>query len=57
MRKQGKTIDIDLSDRKLGDKFNRANKISDFAIVIGNDEVISGNYSAKNLKTGEIIKL
>ncbi len=53
LREQGKTVDVDLSDRKLGDKFNRASKISNFAIVIGNDEVLSGNYQAKNLKTGE----
>ena len=53
LREQGKTVDIDLSDRKLGDKFNRASKISDYAIAIGNDEVLSGNYQAKNLKTGE----
>ena len=53
LREQGKTVDIDLSDRKLGDKFNRASKISDYAIAIGNDEVLSGNYRAKNLETGE----
>ena len=57
MRGQGKTIDVDLSNRKLGDKFNRASKISDYAIVIGNDEVTSGQYKAKNLKTGEINEL
>ncbi len=53
LREQGKSVDIDLSDRKLGDKFNRANKISEYAIVVGNDEVISGQYKAKNLRTGE----
>ncbi|MCR4753067.1 MAG: histidine--tRNA ligase [Candidatus Saccharibacteria bacterium] len=53
LREQGKTVDVDLSDRKLGDKFNRASKIAKYAAVIGNDEVLSGNYQAKNLKTGE----
>ena len=57
LRQQGKTVDVDLSDRKLGDKFNRASKISNFAIVIGNDEVISGQYKAKDLKTGEVVDL
>ena len=57
LREQGKTVDVDLSDRKLGDKFNRAGKTSDYAIVIGNDEVISGKYKAKNLKTGEVIDM
>lgn len=57
LREQGNTVDVDLSNRKLGDKFNRASKISNFAIVIGNDEVLSGNYQAKNLKTGELIPI
>ena len=57
LRDEGKTVDIDLTDRKLGDRFNRAAKISDSAIVIGNDEVISQKYQAKNLKTGEITQL
>ncbi len=57
LREQGNTVDVDLSDRKLGDKFNRASKISNFAIVVGNDEVLSGNYQAKNLKTGELIPI
>ena len=57
LREQGKTVDVDLSDRKLGDKFNRASKIAKYAIVIGNDEVLSQKFTAKNLQTGEIIKL
>ncbi len=57
LRSQGKTVDVDLSDRRLGDKFNRAGKIADYAIVIGNDEVLSQKYQAKNLKTGETIEL
>ena len=57
LRERGKLVDVDLSDRKLGDKFNRASKISDYAIVIGNDEIISGQYKAKNLKTGDTIDL
>ena len=57
LREQGKSVDVDLSDRKLGDKFNRASKIADYAVVIGNDEVISQKYIAKNLKTGETAEL
>ena len=57
LREQGKTVDIDLSDRKLGDKFNRASKIAKYATVIGNDEVLSQKFTAKNLQTGEIIEL
>ena len=57
LREQGKNVDVDLSERKLGDKFNRAGKIADYAVVIGNDEVISQKYIAKNLKTGETAEL
>ena len=57
LRANGKTVDVDLTERKLGDRFNRAGKIANFAIVIGNDEVIAQKYKAKNLKTGETIEL
>ena len=57
LREQGKTVDVDLTDRKLGDRFNRASKIADYAVVIGNDEVINQKYIAKNLKTGETTDL
>ena len=57
LRADGKTVDVDLTERKLGDRFNRAGRIANFAIVIGNDEVIAQKYKAKNLKTGETIEL
>ncbi len=57
LRQEGKTVDVDLSERKLSDKFNRAGKIADFAIVIGNDEVTNQKFTAKNLQTGEITEL
>lgn len=57
LRADDKAVDVDLSERKLSDKFNRAGKIADFAIVIGNDEVLSQKFTAKNLQTGETIEL
>ena len=57
LRTDGKTVDVDLTERKLGDRFNRAGKIANFAVVIGNDEVIAQRYKAKNLKTGETVEL
>lgn len=57
LRDQGKTVDVDLTDRKLGDRFNRAGKIADYAVVVGSNEVVSQKYIAKNLKTGETIEL
>ena len=57
LREQGKAVDVDLTDRKLGDRFNRASKIADYAVVIGSEEVINQKYIAKNLKTGETHEL
>ncbi|MFV0484865.1 MAG: histidine--tRNA ligase [Candidatus Saccharimonadales bacterium] len=49
----GKTADVVLTDKKLGDKMTYASKIAKFAVVIGENEVQSGEIKAKNLTTGE----
>ena len=53
LREQGSTVDIDFETRKLGSRMNRAAKIAEYAIVIGDSEAASGKLEAKNLKTGE----
>lgn len=53
LREQGKTTDIDFETRKLGARMNRAAKIAEAAIVIGDSEAASGELELKNLKTGE----
>ena len=57
LRTEGKNVDIDFSERKLGDKFNRAGKIANFAIVVGETEANSQKFVAKNLETGETTEL
>jgi histidyl-tRNA synthetase len=57
LRAQGKTIDIDFETRKLGARMNRAAKIAEAAIVIGDSEAASGELELKNLKTGEKTKI
>ncbi len=57
LREEGNIVDIDLTDRKLGDRFHRASKISKWAVVVGNDEVISQKFIAKNLQNGETKEL
>ena len=57
LRAEGKNADIDFSERKLGDKFNRASKIANFAIVVGETEANSQKFVAKNLETGETTEL
>jgi histidyl-tRNA synthetase len=46
-----------MDDRKLGNKFNRAGKIANYAVVIGENEITSGELQAKNLETGETTDL
>lgn len=57
LRGCNKKIDINFTDRKIGDKFTYAAKIAKFASVIGENEVKTGNIEIKNLKTGEKLKL
>ncbi len=57
LRGCGKTVDINMTDKKVGDKFTYAAKIAKFASVIGGNEVETGNIEVKNLETGEKIKL
>lgn len=53
-RNADKLVDIVLSDKKLGDKMKYASKIAKFAVVIGENEVNSGEVQVKNLTTGEV---
>lgn len=46
-RKEGKTVDVILTDKKLGDKLSYASKIASAAIVLGENEVASGTYEIK----------
>ena len=57
LRKQGKKVDIVMTDKRLGDKMKYAAKVAEFALVIGEDEVRSGEFKLKNLTTGEISPL
>lgn len=57
LRGCGKTVDINLTDKKVGDKFTYAAKIAKFASVIGENEVETGNIEVKDLETGNKLKL
>lgn len=57
LREKGFTVDIDFESRKLGSRMNRAAKIAEYAVVIGDSEAVSGVLEAKNLKTGEKNKI
>ena len=53
LRASGHTVDIALTDKKLGDKLTYASKISAQGIVVGETEVQTGEIKAKNFATGE----
>lgn len=54
LRKNGYTADMDFMDRSLKAQMKLANKFSaKFAIIIGDEEVATGNAVLKNMGTGE----
>ena len=57
LRKNGYSVDLILTDKRLGDRMTHAAKIATSAVVIGENEVKTGEYSAKNLITGETAPL
>ena len=57
LRSYAKKVDINFTDKKIGDKFTYAAKIANFAAVIGENETQTGNIEIKKLATGEKIKL
>jgi histidyl-tRNA synthetase len=54
LRKSGLNIEINLTDKKLSEQLNLANKKEiPFVICIGENEVKTEKYKIKNMKTGE----
>lgn len=52
LREQGKSVDVVLTEKKLGDKMKYAGRVAQFAAVIGETEAESGHYKLRNLETG-----
>lgn len=54
LREAGVRVAVDYSGRKIGDQIKYADKQNiPFVTVVGEEEVKSGNFKLKNLKTGE----
>lgn len=53
LRGAGYSTDVILTDKRLGDKMAHAAKIAEAAVVIGENEVKTGEFTAKNLISGE----
>jgi len=58
LRAKGINLAVDVSGRKIGDQLKAASKKGiEHVIIIGENELKSGEYSLKNLKTGKESKL
>lgn len=53
LRADGKSVDIVLSDKRLGDKMKYAAKTAKYVAVLGEDEIKSGEYKLRDLESGE----
>ena len=52
LRAQDKSVELVLTDKKLGDKLGFASKIARAGVIIGEDELSSGKYQIKDFATG-----
>ena len=57
LRLQGFNVEIDLTNKKFTKQLEKASKIANYAIILGEDEIEKNKVSVKNLKTGEQITI
>ncbi len=58
LRRDGLRVAVDLSEKKIGDQIKIAHKQSiPYVVCIGEDEMKTGVYPLKNMKTGVEVKL
>lgn len=57
LRAAGKNIEFDLTNKKFTKQLEKAGKVADFALILGEDEIKSGTVSVKNLKTSEQVTI
>ncbi|MDB5170870.1 MAG: histidyl-tRNA synthetase [Candidatus Saccharibacteria bacterium] len=54
LRAAGLNVAVDLSGKKIGDQFKNADKHGiEYALIVGESELASGQFKLKNLKTGD----
>ncbi len=57
LRSKGLNIEFDLSNKKFTKQLEKAGKVSDLALILGEDEIAAGKVSVKNLLTSEQISV
>ena len=53
LRKEGYRIEFDLSNKKFTRQLEKASKVADYALILGEDEIKAGKVSVKNLAASE----
>lgn len=53
LRNKGYSCDFDMQNRKFAKQLEKASKVANFAVIIGEDEIEKNFYTVKNLSTGE----
>ena len=53
LRNAGKTVEIDLANKKFMKQLEKAAKTAKFALILGEDEINNNTVSVKNLETSE----
>lgn len=51
LREQGVSVDFDYTNKKFGKQLEKASKVADFALILGEDEIKNNTVSIKNLNT------
>ena len=52
LREKGKTCDFDMQNRKFAKQLEKAARVANFAIILGEEEIEKSFYTVKNLSTG-----
>ena len=55
LRAKGYNVEFDLSNKKFTKQLEKASKVANYALILGEDEIKSGKVSVKNLSTSEQI--
>ena len=53
LREKGFKCDFDMQNRKFAKQLEKASKVANFAVILGEDEIENNFYTVKNLATGE----
>ncbi len=55
LRAAGKNVEFDLSNKKFTKQLEKAGKVADFALILGEDEIKNNTVSVKDLKSSQQI--